>query len=79
VPKPEILSLVHLKNEEIDDENDGPNYRITDDQGYTDVLKEKFGHTEFREGQMRAIKIILEQKENALVVLATGGGKSLCY
>lgn len=50
MPKPEILSLVHLKNEEIDDENDGPNYRITDDQGYTDVLKEKFGHTEFREG-----------------------------
>ena len=49
------------------------------DQGYVDVLNEKFGHEEFREGQLKAIKIILEKKENALVVLATGGGKSLCY
>lgn len=48
--KPEIQSLIHLKNEEIDDDNDGPNYRITNDQGYVDVLKEKFGHSEFREG-----------------------------
>lgn len=49
------------------------------DAGYKYVLKEKFGHTEFREGQLEAVKIILEQKRNALVVLATGGGKSLCY
>jgi superfamily II DNA helicase RecQ len=25
------------------------------------------------------VKLIIEEKENALVVLATGGGKSLCY
>lgn len=72
-------SLTHLKNEELEDGDDGPSFKITDDQGYVDVLKEKFGHTEFREGQMTAIKIILEKKQNALVVLATGGGKSLCY
>ena len=73
------VSLSHLKNESLEDDDDGPNYKITDDQGYRDVLKEKFGHTEFRDGQMTAIKIILEKKQNALVVLATGGGKSLCY
>ena len=78
-PKPIETSLTHLKNEINDDDDDGPNFKITDDQGYIEVLKERFGHSEFREGQMRAIKIILEKKENALVVLATGGGKSLCY
>ena len=43
------------------------------------MLKERFGHDSFKEGQLEAIKIILEKKENALVVLATGGGKSLIY
>jgi len=42
-------------------------------------LKAKFGHESFKEGQLEAIKIILERKQNALVVLATGGGKSLIY
>ena len=32
------------------------------DQGYVDVLNEKFGHEEFREGQLKAIKLILEKK-----------------
>jgi ATP-dependent DNA helicase Q4 len=49
------------------------------DEGYLKVLKERFGHDSFKEGQLEAIKIILEKKENALVVLATGGGKSLIY
>lgn len=43
------------------------------------MLQEKFGHTEFRDGQLKAVKILLEAKKNSLVVLATGGGKSLCY
>ena len=42
-------------------------------------MNKKFGHDTFLEGQLKAIKIILEDKKNALVVLATGGGKSLCY
>jgi ATP-dependent DNA helicase Q4 len=49
------------------------------DEGYLKVLKERFGHDSFKEGQLEAIKIILERKDNALVVLATGGGKSLIY
>ena len=43
------------------------------------MLKERFGHENFKEGQLEAIKILLEKKKNALVVLATGGGKSLVY
>jgi len=50
-----------------------------DDEKYKQVLQEKFGHSEFRVGQMQAIKVVLEEERNALVVLATGGGKSLCY
>jgi superfamily II DNA helicase RecQ len=49
------------------------------DDGYLEVLKEKFGFDEFKEGQLEAIKILLEKKDNSLVVLATGGGKSLVY
>ena len=51
----------------------------TSDEGYRKILKERFGHEEFKDGQLEAIKIILEKKDNALVVLATGGGKSLIY
>jgi len=42
-------------------------------------LQARFGHEDFLEGQLTAVKLIIEEKENALVVLATGGGKSLCY
>lgn len=68
-------------NQDSDGKNvDGADFAIpATDQGYVDVLKERFGHTDFREGQLTAVKLILEQKRNALVVLATGSGKSLCY
>ena len=49
------------------------------DEGYVKILKEVFGHDEFLQGQLEAIKIVLEEKKNSLVVLATGGGKSLIY
>ena len=68
--------------EEIEDVilDDSANYKVPEsDDGYYTVLKERFGHEEFKEGQLKAVKLILEQKKNALVVLATGGGKSLCY
>lgn len=66
------------KTQIIDD--DGAAYPLPDsDEGYLKVLKERFGHDSFKEGQLEAIKIILNKKENALVVLATGGGKSLIY
>jgi superfamily II DNA helicase RecQ len=49
------------------------------DDGYLNILKERFGHTSFLAGQLDAIKILTAKRDNALVVLATGGGKSLIY
>ena len=42
-----------------------------------EVLK-RFGHSEFREGQLAPIEAVL-RGEDALVVMPTGAGKSLCY
>ncbi len=42
------------------------------------VLHERFGHTAFRPGQERAVESILSGRDT-LVILPTGGGKSLCY
>ncbi|MCY4418588.1 MAG: RecQ family ATP-dependent DNA helicase [Cytophagales bacterium] len=41
-------------------------------------LKEYFGHAEFKPGQENIIRHLRDGK-SALVVMATGGGKSLCY
>lgn len=43
-----------------------------------EVLHRHFGHTDFRVGQARAVRAALSGR-NALVVLPTGGGKSVCY
>src|ERR671939_683564 len=42
------------------------------------VLRERFGYAAFRPGQERAVEAVLEGRDT-LVVLPTGGGKSLCY
>lgn len=42
------------------------------------ILREKFGHDDFRHEQKGAIRRILAGK-NTLVVFPTGAGKSLCY
>ncbi len=42
------------------------------------VLHERFGHAEFRPGQERAVQSVLNGRDT-LVILPTGGGKSLCY
>lgn len=43
-----------------------------------EVLKETFGHTDFREGQLETITNILSGN-STLSVFPTGAGKSLCY
>ena len=42
------------------------------------VLAEVFGHDSFRPGQAAAIEAVLQGRD-AVVVLPTGGGKSVCY
>ncbi|MDD2447578.1 MAG: DNA helicase RecQ [Tissierellia bacterium] len=42
------------------------------------ALKTYFGYDEFKEGQEKLIKAVLEGKD-ALGIMPTGGGKSLCY
>ena len=42
------------------------------------ILKETFGYEDFRLQQEQAINQVLHKKD-ALVIMPTGGGKSLCY
>ena len=43
-----------------------------------EVLAERFGFRDFLDGQRRVVEAILEGKDS-LVIMPTGGGKSLCY
>ncbi|HJU68660.1 MAG TPA: RecQ family ATP-dependent DNA helicase, partial [Gemmatimonadaceae bacterium] len=42
------------------------------------ILRERFGYPDFRPGQERAVASVLAGRDT-LVILPTGGGKSLCY
>lgn len=42
------------------------------------LLLERFGYPDFRPGQTEAVRSVLEGRDT-LVILPTGGGKSLCY
>ena len=76
----QIDKTIEEKIEEPVDDLDKAAYEIPEtDEGFVKILKERFGHDSFKEGQLEAIKIILTKKQNALVVLATGEGKSLIY
>ena len=47
-------------------------------EGARAALKERFGYPAFRPGQESAVESVLSGRDT-LVVLPTGGGKSLCY
>ena len=71
----------HVEDIEVDiNDLDKAAFAVPDtDEGFRSILKQRFGHDDFLEGQLDAIKILVSNKKNALVVLATGGGKSLIY
>ena len=50
---------------------------ITIDQA-RELLRARFGYPDFRPGQTQAVQAVLQGRDT-LVVLPTGGGKSLCY
>jgi len=51
---------------------------ITDLEAATTVLQRVFGYQQFRPGQQPVIEALLVGRD-VLVILPTGGGKSLCY
>lgn len=82
----EMIDMIKQADDEFEDievdinDIDKAAYEVPDsDEGYLRILKERFGFDSFKEGQLDAIKIMIAQRDNALVVLATGGGKSLIY
>ena len=44
----------------------------------TEILQKKFGYESFRLNQQAAIECVLKQQD-CVVLMPTGGGKSLCY
>ena len=42
------------------------------------LLRDVYGYGEFRPGQEAVIRAVLEERD-CLVLMPTGGGKSLCY
>jgi ATP-dependent DNA helicase RecQ len=51
---------------------------VSDDNAAREALQKHFGFTEFREGQAEVIERVLAGRD-VVVVMPTGGGKSLCY
>lgn len=47
-------------------------------QGLTEILERYFGYKEFRKNQEAIIRYIISKKD-AVVLMPTGGGKSICY
>ncbi len=51
---------------------------ISEEDRLTSMLREQFGHDEFRDGQKEIMSAVLEGRD-ALAVMPTGSGKSLIY
>jgi len=43
------------------------------------ILKQYYGYDSFRESQQKVLERLLNDKEHCLLLMPTGGGKSICY
>lgn len=68
-------------NELTDEEDNVDNYEAGEEPSKHSlkILKEYFGHSNFRKMQWKIIWSILNNRRDNCVVMATGSGKSLCY
>ncbi len=70
LPNPTIVAPVYTTN--FDHSN------LSKDQHLKEVMKHVWGYESFRPMQREAMTTVLQGRDS-VVVLPTGGGKSLCY
>jgi ATP-dependent DNA helicase RecQ len=78
MPRPVLSRVIDRENEQQSDTQIGTDNNRNCDAMLTDVLKKHWGYDSFRPLQREAIQCVLDRRDS-LVVLPTGGGKSLCY
>ena len=70
-----IQRIPKIRVQIVDNKSSIPSHQIPD---LNQMLKQIFGFENFREGQYEAINSFLNNRDT-LVVLRTGGGKTLCF
>ncbi|KAM6221031.1 bifunctional 3'-5' exonuclease/ATP-dependent helicase WRN [Rhynchocyon petersi] len=68
------------ENEDIEEEEEHEDYSVPEPNAEQIIcLKTYFGHSSFKPVQWKVIHSVLEGKQDNVVVMATGYGKSLCF
>src|ERR1044071_6296517 len=75
-----VVSFLRLRTSDLSTPHDSnrEGFGVNNVDRAREALQKHFGFTDFLEGQAEVIEAVLAG-ENAVVVMPTGGGKSLCY